>query len=499
MQLKTILNRVQKFKSFVYTAARFAGEVLEVQVAARANGKALCSGCARPSPGYDRLPERRFEFVPLWGIRVFLVYAPRRVDCRRCGVRVEQMPWASGKHQLTETYAWFLARWARRLSWKEVAEVFHTSWENVFRSVEMAVTWGREHMSREGIRAIGIDEIAWQRGHKYLTLVYQIDAHCKRLLWIGEHRKVKTLLRFFRWLGKERSGALSSDIQIYELRRHPVLRVRGSGMGSLPRHSQRLFQVAEPVAAPLDVEDVGAVQEPVEDRGREHLVAGQQFGPVAHALVRGDQDRATPVAVGHEPEEQAGLLAVHRLEAELIDHQQGSREVLAPAQLRGRERGVAAQLVQQLVEAEVLHRETLLDRLHAKPDGEMGLADPGRTLDQHRLGPAHPGAGGERFDARALDRRLEGEIEVGECLPGRETREPQCRLHPARFPPRALGAEQRLEELVRGDGFAHRLGEQRVELFGGMDATELDQLLAGTIDIEFLSGRAHRAPSSNRA
>jgi transposase len=209
MQLKTILNRVQKFKSFVYTAARFAGEVLEVQVAARANGKALCSGCARPSPGYDRLPERRFEFVPLWGIRVFLVYAPRRVDCRRCGVRVEQMPWASGKHQLTETYAWFLARWARRLSWKEVAEVFHTSWENVFRSVEMAVTWGREHMSREGIRAIGIDEIAWQRGHKYLTLVYQIDAHCKRLLWIGEHRKVKTLLRFFRWLGKERSGALT--------------------------------------------------------------------------------------------------------------------------------------------------------------------------------------------------------------------------------------------------------------------------------------------------
>ena len=57
-------------------------------------------------------------------------------------------------------------------------------------------------------RQIGVDEIAWQRGHRYLTLVYQIDAHRKRLLWIGEKRTVKTLLRFFRWFGSERSLAL---------------------------------------------------------------------------------------------------------------------------------------------------------------------------------------------------------------------------------------------------------------------------------------------------
>lgn len=208
MQLKTILNRVQKFKSFVYTAIRLVGDVLEVEVSARANGQPLCSGCGRPRPGYDRLPVRRFEFVPLWGIRVFLLYPPRRVNCPRCGVKVEQMPWASGKHHVTDAYAWFLARWARRLSWKEVAEVFCTSWDSVFRAVEMAVTWGREHMSLEGVKAIGIDEIAWQRGHHYLTLVYQIDPHCKRLLWIGEHRKIRTLLRFFRWFGKERSRGL---------------------------------------------------------------------------------------------------------------------------------------------------------------------------------------------------------------------------------------------------------------------------------------------------
>ena len=71
MQVKTILNRVEKYKSFVYGEVKLlddeGGLRLEVQLEARANGRPLCSGCARPAPGYDRLGERRFEFVPLWG------------------------------------------------------------------------------------------------------------------------------------------------------------------------------------------------------------------------------------------------------------------------------------------------------------------------------------------------------------------------------------------------------------------------------------------------
>jgi transposase len=132
----------------------------------------------------------------------------RRVDCPTCGVTVEQVPWADGKHQLTTTYQWFLATWAKRLSWQEVARVFRTSWDHVFRSVEMAVTWGRAHVDLTGIRAIGIDEIHWQRGGQFLTLVYQIDPTRKRLLWLGPHRRVKTLLQFFRWFGTERTAAL---------------------------------------------------------------------------------------------------------------------------------------------------------------------------------------------------------------------------------------------------------------------------------------------------
>ena len=213
MQLKTILNRVHKHRCFVYENIRWMEEEgqeprIVVELRARSNSRPRCSVCEQPGPGYDTLPVRRFEFVPLWGMKVFFLYPMRRVDCAQCGVRVESVPWAEGKSPLTRTYAWFLARWAKRMSWKEVAEAFRTSWDSVFRSVEAAVRWGREHMEMTGIEAIGIDEIQWQRGHEYLTLVYQIDEHRKRLLWVGARRKVKTLLRFFRWLGAERTAGL---------------------------------------------------------------------------------------------------------------------------------------------------------------------------------------------------------------------------------------------------------------------------------------------------
>lgn len=212
MQLKTILNRVQKFKCFVYGKIVLTKErdelALLVEVVARANSHPICSGCGHPGPGYDRLETRLFEFVPLWNIAVFLVYALRRVNCKTCGVRVEAVPWAEGKNTLTKTYMHFLAAWAKRLSWKETAVAFRTTWEKVFRSVEWAVQWGLAHRDLSNVASIGVDEVQWQRGHKYLTVVYQIDSERKRLLWVGKDRTIKTLLRFFRMFGKERSAQL---------------------------------------------------------------------------------------------------------------------------------------------------------------------------------------------------------------------------------------------------------------------------------------------------
>ena len=83
---------------------------------------------------------RKYTFISCWGFLVFLLYSMRRVACHRCqAVVVEEVPWADGKRTLTKANMLFLARWARRLSWKETAEAFRTSWDKVFDAVEHVV------------------------------------------------------------------------------------------------------------------------------------------------------------------------------------------------------------------------------------------------------------------------------------------------------------------------------------------------------------------------
>jgi transposase len=203
------------FKKCSFGTPRKETPTIEIEVAVRKGSKAICSKCRKKRPGYDSLPTRRFEHIPFWGFLVFFIYTPRRVDCPTCGVRVELMPWANGKNHLTQSYSWFLAQWGRRLSWQEVAQWFKTTWYHVFKAVEMAVEWGRSRMDLDNITSLGIDEIQWHSGKRYLTLVYQIDSHCKRLLWIGKNRTKSTLKSFFKWFGDTRTKKLEficSDI-----------------------------------------------------------------------------------------------------------------------------------------------------------------------------------------------------------------------------------------------------------------------------------------------
>jgi len=211
MQIITLLNQCYHFPGFVYQPARLSPDRkrLEIRVRPRVGSKAICSGCHRPAAGYDRLAERSFEFIPVWGFLVFLLYRMRRVHCTTCGVVVEEVPWADGKHSLTKAYMIFLARWARKLSWKETAESFRTSWDQVCHAVQFVVDWGLAHRTLGPISAIGVDEIQYAKGHKYLTLVYQIDSGFTRLLWVGQERTVETFQAFFAMLGTE----LSSKIQ----------------------------------------------------------------------------------------------------------------------------------------------------------------------------------------------------------------------------------------------------------------------------------------------
>ena len=205
MLLTRLLNACHHFPGFVYTGARLcaAEKTIEIDVRPRKGSQPNCCRCGKPGPGYDHLRERRFEFIPVWGFAVVLLYCMRRVNCTHCGVKVEAVPWGIGKHTLCKAYLLYLAHWARKLSWKDTARSFHTSWEKVVWAVEYVVQWGLEHRELGTIRAIGVDEIAYGKGHQYLTLVYQIQAGCVRLLWVGQERTKQSFELFFTLIGKE--------------------------------------------------------------------------------------------------------------------------------------------------------------------------------------------------------------------------------------------------------------------------------------------------------
>ena len=116
----------------------------------------MCSRWGNRGPGNDRpREEREFEYLPLWGLGVFFVYWMRRVKCRGCGVRVEQVLWGIGKYWHTKNYQWYMVMWAQRPTWKARSR---TCSERAGRvCVRMTVSSGLNHREMKGVKAIGID------------------------------------------------------------------------------------------------------------------------------------------------------------------------------------------------------------------------------------------------------------------------------------------------------------------------------------------------------
>jgi len=144
--LKSILNKVQPVKGFVYQSVRYSSPVpdtIEAEVVPRRGSQARCSGCGRVCRCYDHSDRPRLWLMPpLFKFALVLIYTMRRVACPACGVVVEKVPWATGKHTLCDGFRLLLARWARKLSWEETALSFKVSWADVYASVQWVVEYG---------------------------------------------------------------------------------------------------------------------------------------------------------------------------------------------------------------------------------------------------------------------------------------------------------------------------------------------------------------------
>jgi transposase len=170
--------------------------------------KLPCSKCGGRSPVYDRLPARRWRHVPLWGLNAELCYAPSRVHCPRCGVKVEKIPWCQGKSSLTTPLVILLAERSKLLALEVVAKMFGVSWPTVGSAVKQAVAYGLAHRRLGKLGSLGIDEISRRKGHTYHTQIYDLER--KRLLESMEDRKAESLEKFLDPLGAARLKGIAA-------------------------------------------------------------------------------------------------------------------------------------------------------------------------------------------------------------------------------------------------------------------------------------------------
>ena len=207
MLVETLIKNTLEMQGFRVVNVTFIKNNLEAELAPDRRYAPRCGVCGRRASYRDTRPTRRFRHVPLWGITVHLLCAPRRVNCKHCGgIHVEALPWSSGKQQFTHALMVTLSTWARILTWQQVATLFHCAWSTVAKAVDEAVRYGLANRDLSEVTLIGIDEISRKRGHVYVTNVYDLDS--RRLLWSGEGRGKATLQAFFETFGQEQTAQL---------------------------------------------------------------------------------------------------------------------------------------------------------------------------------------------------------------------------------------------------------------------------------------------------
>ena len=175
--------------------------------------RSRCGVCGRRAPRYDRRPPRQWRHVPWGATPVWLQYAPWRVSCRQCGVRVEEVSWALGRSVFTAPFEELTAYLAQVTDRTTVSRVLGISWQAVGSIVERVVSRHLDESRFDDLRRIGVDEFSYRKRHHYLTLV--VDHDRQRVVWAGKGRSAHTLETFFDRLGPagcERLELVTADL-----------------------------------------------------------------------------------------------------------------------------------------------------------------------------------------------------------------------------------------------------------------------------------------------
>jgi transposase len=167
-----------------------------------------CSECGRKCPGYDRDRDRRWRHLDLAGMLVQLRYDTRRVDCPRCGVKVEQLPWAETSAWFTRPFEDHVGYLAQRCDKTAVSSMMRVAWDTVGAIIQRVVARHQKRDPLKGLTVIGVDELSYRRHHEYITVVVDHDRAC--IVWAKPGKNADTLRAFFEELGTGRSAKLEA-------------------------------------------------------------------------------------------------------------------------------------------------------------------------------------------------------------------------------------------------------------------------------------------------
>jgi transposase len=179
-------------------------EVVVAYVRRRRPTRQRCGRCGERAAGYDRgAGRRRWRALDLGAVRVWLEADAPRVDCPDHGVVVAQVPWArhdaGHTRAFDDTVAWLVTQASKTAT----SQLFRVAWRTVGAIIARVVADIDTTVDRfAGLERIGIDEISYKRGHRYLTVV--VDHDTGRLVWAAPGRDEATLEKFFAKLGPQR-------------------------------------------------------------------------------------------------------------------------------------------------------------------------------------------------------------------------------------------------------------------------------------------------------
>ena len=168
-----------------------------------------CSGCGRRVHGVFDMRARNWRHLDACGMEVLLRYTLRRVDCPRCGVVIEMVPWAEPKVGFTRDFEDHVAYLAQQASQTMVAETMRIAWRTVGAIIQRVVPRHRDpSLLLKELEHIGVDELSYRRHHEYVTVV--VDHVSQRVVWAHEGKNAATLGCFFDALGPERTSKLKT-------------------------------------------------------------------------------------------------------------------------------------------------------------------------------------------------------------------------------------------------------------------------------------------------